>query len=162
MGVVLLPVLTTKSPLAAAASLVGAALTVEAVARWARTPPPHRATFRRAVVGAAVALGCFWGCAVYAQQTGARLAASWAADPRQRPAAVIHSTEDLRLSGACVVVTQAPGKDGDYRYRYSGFRLLIYSNQRWFLIPECWRSNGPAAAVVLVDDSRLRVELAPP
>ena len=43
-----------------------------------------------------------------------------------------------------------------FRYRYDGYRLLIRSNKRHFLVPVQWRPG--TRAVVLADERTVRVE----
>lgn len=137
-------------PLAGAAALgVGALLTESAATLrgW------REARLRRRVLIAGLCLvSVFWSCAVYAQQTGERVAGRWAADPRLRPAVVIVSATDLALTGPGIVRERTPGG-----FRYTGLRLLVFSNERWFLIPAGWTPG--ATAVILPDTGSIRVEV---
>lgn len=124
---------------------------------------------RRLVLGGVVLVSLFWSFAVAAQTSGDRLARFWAANPTSRPAITVVSREDLGLEGPGVTVERmtmeaAPADPGPRRvpaYRYTGLRLLIYSNDRWFLLPEDWGQGGDRVVFVLGDSPSLRIETAP-
>jgi hypothetical protein len=158
---ILFGALDSGQPLLGAVGLiVGTVLLEFANTLWPlrRAPGPAR-TLRRATFAGVVALGVFWTFAIYAELTGDRLAKSWASRMDERPGVVVYSTTDLSLSGPGVDASKLPGKAG-YQYRYAGLRLLIYSNKRWFLVPQGWRADNGAAAIILVDE-KLRVEVTP-
>lgn len=156
---VLFGVLLAEAPLAAAASLSIGTLVAEAGATMRESG--RAPVMRRFIVVSTVLVSCFWAFAVYAQQTGTRLADSWAANPKTRPAITVHSRENLSLSGPGVVEHQSQG-DEAYAYRYTGLRLLIFSNNRWFLLPERWAEEGNLFAYIVTDSNQIRVETAPP
>ncbi len=52
---------------------------------------------------------------------------------------------------------QLRGADAAYRYRYSGLRLLAWSNNRYFLLPDGW-SSADQITIILPDSDNLRVE----
>jgi hypothetical protein len=148
-------------PLAAAVALAVGGVGLESVASVA-LPADLRAHpgTRRILTVALTVLAAFWGFAVYAQRTGEVLATAWGEHLSLRPKVVVFSRTDLRLSGPGVSVET--GQDGDgYTYRYAGYRLLVYSHGRWFLLPEGWTADGSAAAVVLPVGPGLRMEVAP-
>jgi hypothetical protein len=125
------------------------------------TRPTNRAAVarRRLLTGASLVLALFWSTAIYAQLSGERLAAAWARDPRVRPSATILSEKDLKLDGRGIVVTRLSSVGEGFEYRYEGFRLLIYSNSRWFLYPDNWNSDPLATVIVLRDEPSVRVEV---
>jgi hypothetical protein len=152
--------LRTDTPLPAAVGLVAGAVLLEVGATfWEPDRPsrPERA-LRRATVAGAVIIGLFWSVAIYAQQTGERVAQSFAANPASMPNAVIFSRKNLALSGPGVTMTKTTA---EYPYRYAGLRLFIHRNNRWFLLPDGWRKDNGAAAYILTDSGDLRVELHP-
>lgn len=113
---------------------------------------------RRTVVTGLVAVGCFWSCTLYAQQSGIAVAAAWEATPGSRPSAIVYARSDLDLHGPGVLTESFPASDQGFRYRYSGLRLLIFSNGRWFLIPAGWRHDNGAPTIVLAEGDGIRVE----
>jgi hypothetical protein len=125
------------------------------------TGPRSRATImRRVVVGGTVLLGAFWACALYANDAGTRVAAAWADNPNLRPGVIIYSEDDLQLDGPGVTVNAFP-PGALYAFKYEGLRLLIYSNERWFLYPVGWRRDGRTSAVLLKDSDSIRIEVLP-
>lgn len=154
---VLLGAVRTGTPLLAAAGIVAGSLLLEfAATGWpiAGDRRPER-LIRRAVVAGAVVVGLFWSFAIHAQQTGERVAGSL-----RMSNAVVFSADDLALSGPGVTATKVAG-DSAYPYRYAGLRLFIYRNGRWFLLPAGWRGDNAAAAIILPDSDKIRVELRP-
>jgi hypothetical protein len=53
-------------------------------------------------------------------------------------------------------------QDDQWSYRYTGARLLLYSNNRWFLIPEQSTESYRSSVTVLPDTDKVRVEVAAP
>ena len=172
---VLFGVLQVRKPLWAAVALalgvIAAELAFSLLDRLG-TPPRNRTALalrdaprnrtvlaRRLLIGAGLLLALFWSTAVYAQMSGERLAAAWANDPRGRPSVTILSEKDLKLVGRGIVVTRLSSVGEGFEYRYEGFRLLIYSNSRWFLFPENWNSDPLATVIVLRDEPTVRVEV---
>lgn len=101
----------------------------------------------------------FWTATVYAERSGSQLADDIASGASPRPSAVIYSRTPLALpreetTGYAMGATERP-----YLYRYSDFRVLAYSGDRWFLIRETWTADS--TTVVLRDDDSIRVELVP-
>lgn len=154
-------VATLGSPLLWAIALALGAATAEAAASagpWAMTSSAGAALRRGLAVGLVI-LGSFWACAIYAQNTGTKLAAGWAANLQTRPSILIYSSEDLRLTGPGITVKRLASSG--YRYHYSGLRLLTYSNERWFLLPVGWDGRPGQTAIVIRDVSTIRVEVSP-
>jgi len=70
--------------------------------------------------------------------------------------ATVYARTDLHLEAA--EATSWAGAQGDYLFRYTGLRLLMYSGDRYFLVPDGWRP-GSGPLVVLADTDDVRVEL---
>lgn len=115
---------------------------------------------RICLIGTAI-LAAFWAESLYANQAGVRLAEYTVSTPSSQPAAVIYSRDRLQISGPGVQVVSLSGTDSAYQFRYSGLRLLIFANTRWFLIPDGWATNNGATAIVLPDSDTLRVDFQP-
>lgn len=148
-------------PLRGAVALGVGAVGLELVASLT-LPAPSRmmvAARRTLLVGLAL-LATFWGFAVFAQRTGEDLALAWGQNLELRPKVVVFSKENLRLTGPGVVRDSLRGENG-YTFRYTGYRLLIYSHGRWVLLPDGWTADGSSTAVVLPDEPSLRIEVAP-
>jgi hypothetical protein len=154
-------ILSVGAPLFNAVALAAGAAVAEIAASVAPASSTSRPAVmvRQAMILGLVIVGSFWACAIYAQNIGTRLAIGWAGNLQARPSVVIYSADDLRLSGEGVVTTKL-GESG-LRFRYSGLRLLIYSNERWFLLPENWHRSEQTPAIVLRDSTTIRVEMSP-
>ena len=48
-------------------------------------------------------------------------------------------------------------RDSEYRYRYSGLRLLVRSAGKYFAVPDGW-TQSTGTAIVLADNPGLRFE----
>jgi hypothetical protein len=112
---------------------------------------------QRVAVAAVVVVTLFWSAAVFAQLDGVQTAERIAANPRSLPGVVVFAPRKLHLDGSSVLeTTLPPDAEPLYRYRYDGFRLLIRSDKRLFLLPAQWRPG--THAVVLADEPTLRIE----
>ncbi|MEU8240939.1 hypothetical protein AB0C07_22070 [Actinoplanes missouriensis] len=121
--------------------------------------PEH--LLRRGIVAGVVVVALFWAFSVYAQQVGDRLGATLSGNPGGLTVAVVLSAEDLAITGPGVTRTDL-GSGGAYRYRYTGLRLLVHRNERWFLLPDGWGRDPAARSIILPDTASLRVELRSP
>jgi len=113
------------------------------------------------LTAAAIVISLFWATSIYAQRSGSALATYIEANTGSSPEAIIYSRVPLHLAGPEIKETMLAGTADSPNYRYKGYRLLIYSNERWFLIPSAWSSSGDNPAVVLADDGSIRVEFLP-
>ncbi len=118
-----------------------------------------------AAVGLAVvmlALAGFWATTVYAQTLGVGAAEAIDRNPRSLAVVTVYSRSPLDLAGTNVVASRLLDQDRQWNYRYTGARLLTYSNNRWFLIPEPGSSAYRSSVTVLPDTDAIRVETAVP
>ncbi|MEI5101120.1 hypothetical protein RB200_24400 [Streptomyces sp. PmtG] len=100
-----------------------------------------------------------WVVALAAGDLGRRDARRAADHLVSRVAVVVVSTERLSMTGPAVEVEDL-GKDLHYRYRYSGLRLLVERDHRYYVLPLGWRRDRDATFVI-EDDASVRVELRP-
>lgn len=108
------------------------------------------------VVGLVGVLSMFWATSDYAAALGRGRAKALAANLDARPSVVVYTERQLGIAGPGVVEKRADDAAA-YRFRYSGLRLLIESDGRFFLIPNNWtRSKG--AVIVLPDTPSVRLE----
>jgi hypothetical protein len=114
---------------------------------------------RLAVVAATfVVIAClFWASSLYADALGRGRAAALAQSLSSRPLVTVYSTKSLGLDAPGVTETQIGDPQAMYHYRYSGLRLLIRSDDRYFLLSDNW-SPATGRAVVLKDASDIRIE----
>ncbi|SHG55791.1 hypothetical protein [Streptoalloteichus hindustanus] len=104
-----------------------------------------------------VALSLFWSASRYAEVYG-----QWQVDGLERglasrPAVVVYARERLHLDAAIAQETRLDPENARYRYRYRGLRLVEYTGNKFFLIPEGW-TRGRGSVVVLPDDANTRME----
>jgi hypothetical protein len=112
-----------------------------------------------ALVCLLVVLSAFWTASVYATALGRGRAIQTAQRLGMRPAVTVYSRQRLHLDGPGIFEQRLAGRYSAYRYRYSGLRLLIRSDDKYFLLPDAW-SRGAGAAIVLPDGQGLRFEFA--
>ncbi|MEU4545468.1 hypothetical protein [Nonomuraea dietziae] len=113
---------------------------------------------RRAVFVALLALLLLWSVAGYAQLRGAAAAEELRSHPARLPGVVIYAPQRLYLEGPGITESRLPDAAAKFHYRYAGLRLLIRSNQRYFLLPDCWATTPQARAIALPDDPSIRLE----
>lgn len=148
-----------RPALAAAALALALGAPLVEVARTSTRPAPTRDLARRTLIGLTVFVGAFWATALHAQGIGTSLARGWASNAPGRPQVTVYSATDLGLAGNGITREAAGARTA---YRYSGLRLLIYSNKKWFLLPDSRVNGHPAAVVILPDDGKVRVEIGAP
>jgi hypothetical protein len=107
-----------------------------------------------------VSLLLFWGTSDYAQALGRGLAVSYEERSMLLPTAVVYSKERLGIN-APNVREQSSGTEAHPVYQYTGFRLLVVSGGRIFLLNEGWTLRS-GKVVVLRDDPGMRVEYGNP
>ncbi|MEQ4720604.1 hypothetical protein [Nonomuraea sp. B19D2] len=101
-----------------------------------------------------------WAVADFAQRRGQEVADQYRADPGMLPSTVVYAPRRLYLEGPGITETTLPDPNATFRYRYFGLRLLLHSNRRYFLLPDCWATNPEARAIALPADDSLRLEFA--
>ncbi|WP_248961166.1 hypothetical protein [Sphaerisporangium perillae] len=114
------------------------------------------------VAGLAVA-GLFWASTEFAWAYGTGRGEEDAEDISKRIEIVLDIKEPL--VGVPSGVTQTPlptvGKDPAFSYRYRGFRILLTSGDRLFLVSGTWK-HGAGQTIVVPHDDTIRIQLIPP
>ena len=124
------------------------------------SPPLADATTRRAAVALVallIVLSGFWTASKYADALGRGRAQSLAAGLGVQPTVTVFSPRRLHIDAPGVTERRLTGRDGAYRYRYAGLRMLVRSNGKYFLVPDGWR-RGLSTAIVLADSADYRFE----
>jgi hypothetical protein len=106
---------------------------------------------------ALIVLATFWTVAIYATDIGRQRAERTAAKLHERISVSIFSQKRLNIEGPGVVEAKSVDTESLFQYAYSGLRLLIHSNGKYFLLPTCW-SPQSGHTVVIPDDDSLRFE----
>jgi hypothetical protein len=109
-----------------------------------------------ALVCMLVLLSAFWTVWKYANHLGSRQARDLAANLADRPRVIVYAPRRLQLPTTVTEQVLDPG-DSEYRYRYSGMRLLVRSDGKYFVVPDGWTQSS-GTAIVLVDSPGLRFE----
>jgi hypothetical protein len=112
-----------------------------------------RGTVERGAVALLIAVAVFWATSNYADVEGRRLATAFRASDLKQ--VTVFSSHRLGLTGAREQTVA--GSDADYRYRYSGLRLMAHSGGHYFLVPADWTPTS-GVLVILADTDPLRLE----
>jgi hypothetical protein len=101
-----------------------------------------------------VTLSLFWAAQDYALGFGRGRAYAVSRDLGRLPQIVIDTRDRLDLTSS-FLHEESLTEGSDYRFRYTGFRLLAESNGRLFLISEDWTQS--AGEILMLSDDQLRV-----
>jgi hypothetical protein len=116
-------------------------------------------TTSRVLILALLAAVVFWDAERVARTFGEWNADLIIASPRMLTAVTVYSARDLQLTAPGIVETELGGDHPEYRYRYSGLRLLERSGDSYFLINEQW-DKPQGRVIVLRDTDGVRLEFA--
>jgi hypothetical protein len=109
----------------------------------------------------AIILGSFWAATLYAQRLGHAAAKAIDDDPARLPLATVFAHEYLDLPGTAVQAERI-GLGGTSSWRYTGLRLLTYSDGQWFLLSGRYGPAYRSTVVVLGNGDGIRVDIAVP
>ncbi|MEV5407933.1 hypothetical protein AB0K60_03700 [Thermopolyspora sp. NPDC052614] len=124
---------------------------------------PSLYTFWTLALVAMLALSLCWAGAIYMQKE--TVEAVYQMDLRRLPSVVVYAPERLHIEGTGVaetVLAQRPGQTARYRFRYEGLRLLIHTNNRYFMIPVCYGEDPKRRVITLPDDNSIRMDFPRP
>ncbi|MEV0151207.1 MULTISPECIES: hypothetical protein [unclassified Nonomuraea] len=150
---------------------LGAFVLVYSAFLYRRVNPPHRTVnprtairtdqiVQRTVCAALLLVLLLWSVTVYAEGQGREAAARYRAHPELLPSTVVYAARRLYLEGPGITETTMPDPNAMFRYRYTGLRLLIHSNRRYFLLPACAAMSSWARAIAIPADDSLRLEFS--
>ncbi|WP_433333289.1 hypothetical protein [Spirillospora sp. CA-294931] len=104
-----------------------------------------------------------WTVSVYAGLAGRDAARLAILGLGNRTSVTVYSEDDLGFAapGTGLRAERLAAPEGRYKYRYTGLRLLLYSDKRYILLPDRWvRTRDP---VFVIDEADgLRFELRHP
>jgi hypothetical protein len=109
---------------------------------------------------ALVIFGLFWTMVDYSSVLGAWTGQQIAIYVEDRPCIIIYSQKPLIIEAPNIKVTQVSDEEDAFRYRYTGFKFLVRTNDKYFLLSSDW-TRGNAHAIIIPDDEYIRVEVAP-
>lgn len=116
---------------------------------WTRT--------RKALVLSLLVLVAFWDVERVARGFGTGYAELIVAQPQRLASVTVYSANNLAIRAPGVVETKLHGPDPEYRYEYTGLRLLRQSDGKYFMINERWAA-GQGRVFVIRESDRLRIE----
>jgi hypothetical protein len=120
----------------------------------------HKAQF--VALSGLIAGGVFWAWGDYASHLGTSSARTTAAELAYHPDVSVFSAQALGLSGNGIAFDPIGSTESEYHFRYTGLRLLLRSDNRYFLLPKNWRrGQDPVFVVTESHDVRLQF-VAPP
>lgn len=124
-------------------------------------PGPGRsaATARVILVALFIVLNVFWAVRDWANAVGRGRAQELARAIQYRPSVVVYSKFELHIDAPGVEMTEVGGDDSAYRFRYQGLTMLVYSNDRYFLVATRSSPDNPRT-IVLPDRDDLRLEFS--
>ena len=114
-----------------------------------------------ALIAAAV-FSTFWFAAVYATQIGRDRAQSDDRSPTSLTRVVVLSDQSIDIPGGAVQSVVMTDQESNRKYRYTGLRLLSYSQGRYFLLVGRVDENHASTVAVVRDTELLSVQLADP
>lgn len=164
---IFVPVVSATEPIATTPLTMAAGILVLAYGRFLLTRygfgSSPRGVFSRRVeravaagVGALVVLSVFWAVNSYAAAYGRAEAVRQSRALHELPAVVLDSKDELSIGYRGITQTLLP--DSELRHRYTGLRLLLASNDKFFLIPNEW-SYTDGAVVMIRDNDSVRIQL---
>ncbi len=125
-----------------------------------QTFPEWLRNWSAGLIIALLIVGTFSTTSIFANIQGQSHAEAIKTNPSNLPAVTIYSQKPLMLEGAGISV-ETIGKDPDtFRYRYQGFRFLVRSGGKYFLVPNLWE-NDVSYAIILPESDSIRVEVSP-
>jgi hypothetical protein len=159
-GVVLMLLWRWIQPFAwSAPLLVAAGVLLGQTRAAAPASESRRSSWERAVSLLVAGLFLIWVVALVAGQLGRQDARRDADQLVRRVAVVVLSTDPLSIAPPGPHVEDL-GRGAHYRYRYTGLRLLIERDHRYYLLRLGWqKSTDPT--YVIEDDDTIRIELRP-
>jgi hypothetical protein len=111
-----------------------------------------------------VGIGLFWSVTNYSAAVGETRAYRTALELSAEPDAVLYSKDKLSVPGMTareIECTQPEQSEAAYRYRYEGLKLVLATDNSFFLLPSDWPAGGGIALVLPRTDS-VRLEFLRP
>jgi hypothetical protein len=97
----------------------------------------------------------------YGEQVGIGVATDIAGRLGDQPSVTVFSTERISVAGPGVVAAEITQPNSRYHYQYSGLRLLLYSPDKYLLLPAGWQ-HGQNPVFLLHDNDTIRVDITAP
>jgi hypothetical protein len=106
-------------------------------------------------------LSLFWATAEWAGAVGTGRAEHLIQNlNNELPGVTVYTQKRLNVEISTVKMADLGGNESDYRFRYTGLRLLIKANGKYFLVPEDWKEDNPFT-LLIPDEKDMRIEFSP-
>lgn len=112
------------------------------------------------LIVAILLMGLFWIVADFADWVGTWQAKQFVRGLTNYPSVIIYSREPLGIQAPGVEEHEISDVPSVYRYRYTGLKFLIRSNEEYFLLPASW-SRAQPITIILPDNDTIRIEVSP-
>jgi hypothetical protein len=122
-------------------------------------PTRARSAVMRTVVVLVALCSVFWATERLARAAGHLYAVQALVDHTNLPPAIVYSKDDLGIIGQDVVVTPVGDSAAAYRFRYTGLRVLLRSEERYYLLALNPSAPAKGRLIVLVESDTLRFEV---
>ncbi|MGW0197480.1 hypothetical protein [Nonomuraea sp. NPDC003201] len=93
-----------------------------------------------------------------ARQVGEADAKGLKERPEQLVGVVVYAPQRLNLEDPDIREIPLTDPNAEFRYKYTGPRLLIESNGQYFVVSVCWGTTAGARAIALPADGSIRLE----
>ncbi|WP_346280509.1 hypothetical protein [Pseudonocardia sp.] len=113
-----------------------------------------------AAVFVLVGLSLFWAANDYSAAVGQRRARQLADELPTYSDAVVYSSRSLSLAAPGVREVRCKDREGSYRFRYDGLKLVLQSGDQYVFLPAAWSATDGVAILLPRSDS-LRLEFFP-
>ncbi|MBE1582027.1 hypothetical protein ACFPOI_27595 [Nonomuraea angiospora] len=131
------------------------------VFKMARTGPVVSTgqVVQRTVLVVLVLLSLLWIVDDRARRAGEADAKDMKEHPEQRlVAVVVYAPQRLNLEDPGIREIPLTDPNAEFRYKYTGLRLLIESSGQYFVVSVCWPTTAGTRAIALPADGSIRLE----
>jgi hypothetical protein len=105
-------------------------------------------------------LSLAWTIAAYASYVGVQRAEQIVTSLPRSANVTIYCADNLQLNGPGIVMFPIATRPSEYHFRYTGLRLLVSSEGKYFLLPAGWRKGVGQVILLSSDDSTIRIEFS--
>ncbi|MGW6499275.1 hypothetical protein [Nonomuraea angiospora] len=113
---------------------------------------------QRTVLVVLILLSFFWMVDDRARQAGEADAKGLKEHPEQLVGVVVYAPRRLNLEDPGIREIPLTDPNAEFRYKYTGLRLLIESNGQYFVVSVCWPTTAGTRAIALPADGSIRLE----
>ena len=130
--------------------------------RWRTSRRDIRGKAQFLALSGLIAGGLFWSLGSYAAEHGVAAAREVDETLAHEADVTVFSIHRLGLNGTGLISDPIGDGESLYRFRYTGLRMLLRSDDRYFLLPKQWR-RGEDPVIVLSESHDVRLQfVAPP